>query len=487
MSIFADLNITNSFSGLPDDFYSTVKPFAIDNPKLVSINPQAAKLIHLDKDALLSDEFLSIMACEKLPESSKPLATVYSGHQFGGYSPQLGDGRALLFTEVKNKNHQIWELQLKGSGLTPYSRMGDGRAVLRSTIREYLCSEAMHGLGIPTTRALAIANSTTPVYREEVETAATLLRMAPSHIRFGHFEYFFYTKQHDKLKLLADYVIEQHFPELATLDKAQRYAKWFDTISQRTATLIAKWQAAGFAHGVMNTDNMSILGLTLDYGPFGFLDDFNPGYICNHSDHTGRYAFNQQLSIGLWNLNALAYALSPLINEEDRKATLQQYEELFFKHYSQLMREKLGLTESHEEDHALIGKLFDLLASEKQDYSFFFRQLSHYTNAHPSTLRDIFIDRDAFDIWLSHYDARLKKENSVDDERQQKMKLKNPKFILRNYLAHQAIEKANADDFTMVDDLLKVLQDPFDEHTEHEMLAKLPPDWGKKLEVSCSS
>jgi uncharacterized protein YdiU (UPF0061 family) len=259
----------------------------------------------------------------------------YSGHQFGQYNPQLGDGRGLLLGEVINRKGERWDVHLKGAGRTPYSRFGDGRAVLRSSIREYLCSEAIHALGIPTTRALCIIGSKEPVQRETRETAATLVRIADSHIRFGHFEWIFHNKP-THLKDFADYVINRHYPDCATADKP--YAALLNAIVNRTATLMAQWQLVGFAHGVMNTDNFSITGCTFDYGPYGFLDVYKPSFVCNHSDNTGRYAWNQQPSIGLWNLNALAYALSPLIDKEDIMSALQRYEGILVDYYYQGMQ-----------------------------------------------------------------------------------------------------------------------------------------------------
>ena len=291
------LSFDNSYARLPEAFYAKLNPTPFSSPPyLVHANPSAAKLLDLDPGQFARSESAALFGGGMLAPGMEPLAMLYSGHQFGVYVPQLGDGRAILLGEVKNDRGERWDLHLKGAGMTPFSREGDGRAVLRSTIREYLCSEAMHALGIPTTRALCIVGSDDKVYREQIETAATLVRMAPSHVRFGTFEIFYYRKQHEHLKLLADYVIEQFFPHLS--DVREKYAAFFAEVVGRTAKLIAQWQAAGWAHGVMNTDNMSILGLTLDYGPFGFMDEYDAGFICNHSDSNGRYAFNQQSYIG---------------------------------------------------------------------------------------------------------------------------------------------------------------------------------------------
>lgn len=484
MSIFNALHFQKRFVNLGRDFYTPVQAQAIQQAQLVSVNPTAAALINLTTHDLNSDEFLALMACEQLPKTATPLASIYSGHQFGSYNPKLGDGRALLFAEIEY-NNSTWELQLKGSGLTPYSRMGDGRAVLRSSIREYLCSEAMHALGIPSTRAIAISTSKTPVYREHVETASTLLRMAPTHIRFGHFEYFFYTQQHHLLKTLADFVIEHHYPEYHQLNTTEKYAQWFNDICKRTAHLIAQWQSVGFCHGVMNTDNMSIIGLTIDYGPFAFLDDFNLSFICNHSDHQGRYAYHRQVNIGLWNLNALAHALSPLISQADLRQSLEQYELYFLTHFRKLMLNKLGLTTYHDNCDDMISNILSLLAKERHDYTQFFRQLSETEDT--AKLRDNFMDRAAFDAWHTTYNTLLMAENINKKSTSLLMLKSNPKFILRNYLAQQAIEKAELGNFSMVNHLLTVLQSPFDTHSEYQQWAELPPEWGKHLEISCSS
>ncbi|HZC82513.1 MAG TPA: YdiU family protein, partial [Nitrospiraceae bacterium] len=390
--------------------------------------------------------------------------------------------------EVRNTRGEKWDLHLKGAGLTPFSREGDGRAVLRSTIREYLCSEAMHGLGIPTTRALCLVGSDHKVYREQVETGAMLVRMAPSHVRFGTFEVFYYRKQHDLLKILADYVITNHFPHLA--DRQDKYTRFFSEVVERTARLIAQWQAVGWAHGVMNTDNMSIHGLTLDYGPFGFMDDYDPGFICNHSDHNGRYAFNQQPYIGLWNLSCLAQTLLPLAEKEDLKAILDRYTPLCERRYMELMQAKFGLIEEQEEDAGLIQDLLSLMQQSHVDYTNFFRALGSFSSEDGSRnelLRDFFLDREAFSGWAKRYADRLRREKSRDEERCSRMNRVNPKYVLRNYLAQQAIEKAQKKDFSEIDRLLTLLQHPFNDQPGMDAYAAPPPNWGKHLSVSCSS
>jgi uncharacterized protein YdiU (UPF0061 family) len=316
-----------------------------------------------------------------------------------------------------------------------------------------------------------------------------LLRVAPSHVRFGSFEVFFYRKQYDQVRILADYVIDQHYPELAT--HPQKYEAWLREIVLRSARLIAQWQAVGFAHGVMNTDNMSILGLTLDYGPYGFLEQFEPGFICNHSDHHGRYAFNQQPSIGLWNLTCLAQALTPLMSIEAAKAALAEYEKTFVTHYYDLMRQKLGLPELNEQTVTIVDELLALLQSDGRDYTLTLRALSRFDTrdtADNTALRDLFISRNKFEQWAQSYKDVLVRSHSNDRERQQQMNAVNPKYILRNYLAQIAIDKAKQDrDYSEIDRLLRCLHKPFDEQAEFDNYASEPPDWAKTIAVSCSS
>jgi len=483
------LSFANTYARLPEAFYSKLSPTPVsESPYLVSFNPAAAELIDLDPGQAKRPEFAGVFGGSLLVPGMEPLAMLYSGHQFGVYVPQLGDGRAILLGEVRNERGEKWDLHLKGAGLTPFSREGDGRAVLRSTIREYLCSEAMHGLGIPTTRALCLVGSDHKVYREQIETGAMLVRMAPSHVRFGTFEVFYYRKQHEQLKILADYVIANHFSHL--VDGQDKYTRFFSEVVERTANLIAQWQAVGWAHGVMNTDNMSIHGITLDYGPFGFIDDYDPGFICNHSDHNGRYAFNQQPYIGLWNLSCLAQALLPLASKENLKAVLDCYTPLCERRYIELMQAKFGLSEEQEDDAGLIQDLLSLMQQSHVDYTNFFRTLGSFSSKNGSPnepLRDFFLDREAFGRWTKRYADRLNREKSRDEERSLRMNRVNPKYILRNYLAQQAIEKAQQKDYSEIDRLLTLLQNPYSEQPGMDAYAAPPPNWGKHLSVSCSS
>jgi len=483
------LSFDNTYTRLPEAFYAKLNPtpFA-SSPYLVSFNHAAAELIDLDLEQAKRPEFAGLFGGSLLVPGMEPLAMLYSGHQFGVYVPQLGDGRAILLGEVRNERGEKWDLHLKGAGLTPFSREGDGRAVLRSTIREYLCSEAMYGLGIPTTRALCLVGSDDKVHREQIETGAMLVRMAPSHVRFGTFEIFYYRKQHEQVRILADYVIANHFSYL--MGSKDKYARFFSEVAERTAHLIAQWQAVGWSHGVMNTDNMSIHGITLDYGPFGFMDDYDPGFICNHSDHNGRYAFNQQPYIGLWNLSCLAQALLPLAEKEELKAALDRYTPLCEGRYMELMRAKFGLSEEQEDDAAVIRDLLGLMEQSRVDYTSFFRALGSFSSedgARNELLRDFFLDREAFDKWARRYAGRLREEESRNDERLVRMNRVNPKYVLRNYLAQTAIEKAQQKDFSEIDRLLTLLQNPYSDQPGMDAYAAPPPNWGKHLSVSCSS
>ncbi|WP_293776136.1 protein adenylyltransferase SelO [uncultured Oxalicibacterium sp.] len=495
------LTFGNDFASLPPAHYTRLQPTPLPSPYLVAVSPHAAALIGIDAAALQSQAAIDLFTGNDIPDDAQPLSAVYSGHQFGVWAGQLGDGRAILLGDVPaaenpaasgdnniNVPHRM-ELQLKGAGLTPYSRMGDGRAVLRSSIREFLCSEAMAALGIPTTRALCITGSDQMVLRERPETAAVVTRMAPTFVRFGSFEHWFYNQKHDELKTLADYVLARFYPALQQAENP--YKALLTEVTIRTARLMAHWQAVGFMHGVMNTDNMSILGLTLDYGPFGFMEAFDPHHICNHTDQQGRYSYARQPQIGEWNCFALGQALLPLIGTvEDVQAALRIYKPAFAEHFMDLMRAKLGLQTAHNDDAALFDHMFNIMQDSHVDFTRFFRKLGELKMTAPGeadSVRDLFLDRTAFDEWALQYAARLQAEASDDAARKLAMDAVNPKYVLRNYLAQTAIEKAEQKDFTEVARLLAVLEKPFDEQPENDHYADLPPDWANDLEVSCSS
>jgi uncharacterized protein YdiU (UPF0061 family) len=488
MPRLASLLFDNSFARLPESFYTRLCPTPVPSPYLVSVSPAALELLGLDETEAHGSEFVETFAGNHLLPGMEPLAAIYAGHQFGHYVSQLGDGRAILLGEVKNAAGEGWEVQLKGSGRTPYSRSGDGRAVLRSSIREFLCSEAMHALGIPTTRALCIVGSDLPVYREDEETAALVTRLAPSFVRFGSFEVFFYRNQVEPIRQLADYVIARYYPELAPL--ADPYPEFLRQVMMRTAELMAQWQAVGFSHGVMNTDNMSILGLTLDYGPFGFMEAYDPGYICNHSDEFGRYAFDQQPDVAAWNLTRLAQALTPLMPVEAAHAAIADYPALYARRYMERMAAKLGLKPDSTSARLVLDMRL-LLEQNHVDYTIFLRRLCGFDsaeNASNTPLRDLFPDRPAFDVWAARYAATLRQYNSQDAARAQAMRQLNPKYILRNHLAEVAIRRA-ADhrDYSELQRLHELLSRPYDEQPEFDEYARDPPEWARQIEVSCSS
>jgi uncharacterized protein YdiU (UPF0061 family) len=486
----------NRFRALGEAFFTALPAESLPDPHWVATSADCAALLGLPTDWATRPDFhaLDVLSGNRLWPGMAPLASVYSGHQFGVWAGQLGDGRALWLGEMDTPAGPM-EIQLKGAGRTPYSRMGDGRAVLRSSIREFLGSEAMHGLGIPTTRALGVTGSALPVRRETIETAAVVTRVAPSFIRFGHFEHFAHHELHGDLRRLADFVIAHHYP--ACRDAANPYVALLEQVTLRTATLVADWQSVGFCHGVMNTDNMSILGLTIDYGPFGFLDQFDPGHICNHSDTQGRYAWARQPNVGFWNLHALAQGLMPLIEDSDLAlAALETYKTAFADALLAHWRAKLGLQAREDADRALVDDLLRLMAADRCDFTITFRRLAGFATgagAANDAIRDMFMDRAAFDAWAQRYAERLARESSVDANasagRALRMNRVNPKFILRNHLAEVAIRDAQAGDFAETQRLLKVLQHPFDEQeaAASTAYAGFPPEWAQSIEVSCSS
>ena len=485
-------------------FATDLGPQGVPEPHWVATSADCAALLELPADWATRADWraIDVLSGRATWPGMRPMATVYSGHQFGVWAGQLGDGRALLLGEWQARpDAPSFELQLKGAGRTPYSRGGDGRAVLRSSIREFLCSEAMHALGVPTTRALAVAGSALPVRRESLETGAVVTRVAPSFLRFGHFEHFAHSGQHDALRRLVDFTIATQFPELrdgahAGQGDAARALDplhaWLSAVVRRTATMVAHWQAVGFAHGVMNTDNMSILGLTIDYGPFGFLDGFDPDHVCNHSDTQGRYAFASQPEVAWWNLHALGHALRPLCADPDASLPplLNRFVDDFRDAYSTLMRAKLGLELDEPQDKALLDDFLALLAGERVDFTIAFRSLADFdrgSGATPAALRDLFIARASADAWGERYLRRLEREPRGDAERRAALRRTNPKYILRNHLAQRAIELATGGNFSEVRTLHALLARPFDEQAPFERYAALPPDWARGIEVSCSS
>lgn len=489
------------FAELGPAFYTALRPQPLPGVHWVAHNPALAQSLGMDEAWMASPQALDVFSGNQVAPGSQPLASVYSGHQFGVWAGQLGDGRALLLGEVATADGPQ-EIQLKGAGRTPYSRMGDGRAVLRSSIREFLCSEAMHALGIPTTRALCLTGSPAPVRRETVESAAVVTRVAPSFIRFGHFEHFAHHGLHTELRQLADFAIARYYPECA--DTPQPYAALLQAVSERTAHLLAQWQAVGFCHGVMNTDNMSILGLTIDYGPFQFLDGFDPGHICNHSDHQGRYAYQRQPQVAYWNLFCLGQALLPLMADTDQALqALESYKTVFPRALHQRLCDKLGL-EAASTATDLPQTLMDALARERVDHTIFWTRLTR-SSALPDSatrwdaVRELFFDASAIGPWLERYTQALRTV-PVPQAALDRMRRHNPRVVLRNHLAQNAIERAQEGDFQEVQRLLQRLQNPFDtapfdtrpavtaaDPREADADSGFPPDWAASIEISCSS
>ncbi|AFU98869.1 protein adenylyltransferase SelO [Simiduia agarivorans] len=464
----------NSFARLGADFGTRVSPAPLQGAQLIHCNQSL--LATLQMDAELARQ---LVEGQDLPDDIEPFAMVYAGHQFGGFSPQLGDGRGLLLGEWRVGDHR-YDLHLKGAGKTPYSRFGDGRAVLRSSIREYLASAALNALGVPSSSALAIAASDEPVQREQLETGAGLLRVSQCHIRFGHFEYFFYQRMEPQLAQLIDYCARRYLALDA--DTAQQAQALLEMATQNTARMIAHWQAIGFAHGVMNTDNMSLIGETFDFGPFAFLDRFDPGHICNHSDDQGRYRFDRQPNIGLWNLNALAHTFSALLPMDTLRRILAGYEQELSQHYHQLMMAKLGLTsDPSEQKHALLTDLLSLLEQDQVDYTTFFARLSQ----DPQSARDLCIDRPRADQWMADY-QRLCDANA-DDTTIAAMRQINPLLVLRNHHAQTVIEAAEAGDYSLLADLMQALQQPYAPARLKEPWVQPPPAHLRAKPISCSS
>ncbi len=503
---------TNSFAGLPTDFYTRLPTTPLKAPKLVHANPLAGSSVGLSSEQLLTQRFLDVVSGTAPLPGGDTLAAVYSGHQFGVWAGQLGDGRAHLLGEISGERG-CWELQLKGAGPTPYSRRGDGRAVLRSSIREYLASHAMAGLGIPTTHALALVSAQDYVMRETLETAAVVARMAPSFIRFGSFEHWAARNAPQNLTALADYVIERFYPECLISESGvadtpdQRYVRLLREVVRRTAKLMAQWQLVGFCHGVMNTDNMSILGLTLDYGPYGFMDAFDAKHICNHTDAQGRYAWHAQPAVAHWNLYQLANSLHVIVPDaEALRGALDIFEPTFLEAMQTKLSLKLGLGAWQHGDEVLIDDLWSLMQENRADFTLTFRQLAHAPGlGHADLARvvqdlggtvsrdiapfiDLFIDREAASAWLERYRQRMQADGALEKgARIDSMLSMNPLYVLRNYLAQRAIEEAQNGDFSEVGRLFEVLKDPFTYQAGRDAYAAQPPAWATKIEVSCSS
>lgn len=484
--------------------FSFVKPKLTKKPELLHVSPEMLLALGLNEDDAKSKDFLNVFTGNKVLDHTKPYAMCYGGHQFGNWAGQLGDGRAINLFEVRHHNKH-WALQLKGSGETPYSRTADGLAVLRSSIREYLCSEAMYHLGVPTTRALSLALSGDQVLRDVMyngnpayEKGAIVSRVAPSFLRFGNYQILAANHDLETLKILVNYTIKHYFPELGKPSK-ETYLAFFNEVTQHTLKMIIHWQRVGFVHGVMNTDNMSILGLTIDYGPYGWLEGFDFGWTPNTTDSQNkRYRFANQPNMGLWNLYQLANALYPLVEQaEPFQDILEQYKVNFEKESLKMMRSKLGLINNEASDMLLIQELEDILQLTETDMTIFFRNLSRFSSSSPS--KGIEIIKDAFyafdevsgDIankwhnWFKSYAKRLKKEAVNFEDRKNQMNGVNPKYVLRNYMSQLAIDDANKGDYRLIDELFNVLKKPYDEQPENQKWFVKRPEWARH-KVGCS-
>ena len=494
MKTLENLNLSNSFAKLGADFLQEKLPDPVSKPYLIDSNPSAIKLIGLKPTEIKRNEFLEYFSGNRLLSNSKPLAMAYSGHQFGSYNPRLGDGRGLLLGEVQDKNNNTLDIHLKGCGPTRFSRGFDGRATLRASIREYLGGEAVHGLGIPTTRSLAVIGTGELVHREVPEPGAILVRLTDSHVRFGSFQFLHFNNKAEKVTALVNYIIERHYPTIQ--NDSDKYRILLRHVVNRTAKLIALWQANGFIHGVMNTDNMTITGATFDYGPFGFMDHFNPNFTPNHSDPNGRYAYGKQPEIGYWNLSKFAETLKHLVDSQFIAEELTNYQPTYNYYYRNLMGQKLGLEILDSEFKELVNKLFQLLYNNSIDYSIFFRHLSDMPRNFPKTLKQKFKDPQALDSWLSMYVRLIEREDPSLNTRTGKMNSINPKFILRNYLLQDATDKAlKESDFSEVERLRILLEDPYKDRPElfskygiesEHYAAETPPS-SIEMQLSCSA
>lgn len=480
------LHADEAYARLGAHFCVRVQPRPLTRAQLVVASEQAAALLDWPAQLLQQPEFLALLAGQTTLNGIRPLAMVYAGHQFGGYTPQLGDGRGQLLAQLRNSKGELWDLHLKGAGITPFSRDGDGCAVLRSSIREFLASEHLAALGIATTRALAVAGSDMPVRRELTETAATLLRLARSHVRFGHFEYFYYTRQYQQLHQLMDYVLEQHYPQCLTADNPVEAL--FAEVTRRTAQLLAGWQVYGFCHGVMNTDNMSIVGDTLDYGPFAFLERYRPGYVCNSSDIGERYAFNRQVEMGEWNLTALAQTFTGRVALDALRQALASYQPQYAACYLELMRARLGLPGEDARDQALVDRLLALLEASELDYNLFFRQLSDAADVQALLpLAGQCRQPEAMQHWLQEWWQRAMPAGRDNSVRQQAMQAVNPLYVLRNALIQEVIEAAHRQDYQPVRELHRLMSQPFTPVAGFEGFASPTALEKQGWPLSCSS
>lgn len=482
----------NSYARLPQNFFARVEPVRVRAPRLIQVNDELARFLNIDPATLHSQEAAEVFAGNRIAEGSEPLAMAYAGHQFGGFVAQLGDGRACLLGEVVAQDGKRYDIQLKGSGPTPFSRRGDGRAALGPVLREYLVSEAMHRLGVPTTRALAAVLTGEAVVREEMMPGAVLTRVASSHLRVGTFEYFAAREDTGALRTLADYAMTRHYPGAATAPK--RYRALLEGVVGRQAKLVAQWMGLGFIHGVMNTDNTSISGETIDYGPCAFMEAYDPATVFSAIDQRGRYAYGNQPGTTVWNLSRLAETLLPLMAEEEGSQeaalaaayeVLNGFAPLYEAEYLRVFRAKLGLTQEQDNDATLVKDLLEAMAAGRADFTLTFRHLSEEDG---SGAREQFADPARFDAWLQRWHARLAAETASEADRTAAMQRSNPVYIPRNHLVQEVIDAAVLrQDFQPFERLLDVLANPFEERPGlHRYAAPARPEQ-RVLQTFCGT
>ncbi|NEX22190.1 YdiU family protein [Thiorhodococcus mannitoliphagus] len=468
----------NTYAALPDHFYARLAPVPVKLPELVKLNGALAEQLGLDPDALAAPDGVAMLAGNQVPDGADPLAMAYAGHQFGNFVPQLGDGRAILLGEILAPDGERFDIQLKGSGRTPFSRAGDGRAWLGPVLREYIVSEAMSALGIPTTRSLAAVATGEIVYRESPLPGAVLTRVARSHVRIGTFEYFLMRQDIEAIHQLADYVMARHYPDAR--EDEHPYRALLESVIDRQARLVARWLGVGFIHGVMNTDNMSIAGETIDYGPCAFMDNYHPSRVYSSIDHGGRYAYGNQPRIAQWNLARLAQALLPILDADQDKAlamaqaAVDGFPQRFETAYLEVFRAKLGLSESHPEDGALVTGLLEAMSAADADFTNSFRALCDAALGREQGIRDELRALPALDDWLSRWRARLELESLTAEARAALMRHANPAVIPRNHRVEEALSAAVEGDLGPLDALLDVLASPWEEATETPAFQRPP-------------
>ena len=491
MRKITDIRFENAYAQLPSGFHQKKDPLPFENPRVVAFNETLAAELGIDPGER-QNPLLAEYLCGKKPlPGADPLAMYYAGWQFGVYNPHLGDGRALLLGQMVDERDRRWDLHLKGCGATRFSRGFDGRATLRSSIREYLGSEAAHHLGIPSTRALCVVGSAEEIERETREPAAMTLRVAETHVRFGSFEGFYYLGEEENIRTLADYVIARHYPDIPG-GTGEGYGLFLLATAEKTAATVARWQAFGFTHGVMNTDNMSVTGLTLDYGPYGFLERFDRDYVSNHSDHFGRYSYGNQPAVARWNLERFAKSMEGLVDEKQAASAIETYNGTFSRTYRELMLRKFGFEKEKKGSLRFIEKTLGMLAESETDYHIFLRGISDIRRdgsleGNPR-LAELCVAEEKWRRWVSEYAGEFRRNSLPDRERKKLMDSVNPRYVLRNHIMETAIREAiEREDCSEIEKVRRIFENPFSEQPEHESYVGPSPEWARNLVVSCLS